>query len=98
MFGKTTLSKQVEPEFNSYYVEDGDYWKIDNITLGYTLPKLGRYVKYLRLYASVLNAFTFTGYEGIDPEVSTSGLTPGYDTRDRYPSVRSFTFGLNVKF
>lgn len=98
VFGKTTLSKQVEPEFNSYYVEDGDYWKIDNITLGYTFPKLGRYVKYLRLYASVLNAFTFTGYEGIDPEVSTSGLTPGYDTRDRYPSVRSFTFGLNVKF
>ena len=39
-----------------------------------------------------------TGYKGIDPEVSTDGLTPGYDTRDRYPSVRSFTFGVNVKF
>ena len=36
--------------------------------------------------------------KGIDPEVSTDGLTPGYDTRDRYPSVRSFTFGVNVKF
>ena len=36
--------------------------------------------------------------KGIDPEVSTDGLTPGYDTRDRYPSVRSFTLGVNVKF
>ena len=98
VFGKTTLSKEVEPEFNSYYVEDGDYWKIDNITLGYTFGNLGRYIRSLRLYGSVLNAFTFTKYKGIDPEVSTDGLTPGYDTRDRYPQVRSFTFGINVSF
>lgn len=93
VFGKHTLSPEVEPEFNSYYVEDGDYWKIDNITLGYSFGK-----KSLRIYGSVLNALTITGYKGIDPEVSTDGLTPGYDTRDRYPSVRSFTFGVNVKF
>lgn len=98
VFGKHTLSSEVEPEFNSYYVENGDYWKIDNITLGYTFGALGKYIKSLRLYGSVLNALTITGYKGIDPEVSTDGLTPGYDTRDRYPSVRSFTFGLNVKF
>ena len=98
VFGKHTLSPEVEPEFNSYYVEDGDYWKIDNITLGYNFGSVGKYIKSLRLYGSVLNAFTFTGYQGIDPEVSTDGLTPGYDTRDRYPSVRSFTFGVNVKF
>lgn len=98
VFGKHTLSPEVEPEFNSYYVEDGDYWKIDNITLGYNFGSVGKYIKSLRLYGSVLNAFTFTGYKGIDPEVSTDGLTPGYDTRDRYPSVRSFTFGINVKF
>jgi len=56
------------------------------------------HLKSLRIYGSVLNALTITGYKGIDPEVSTDGLTPGYDTRDRYPSVRSFTFGVNVKF
>ena len=98
VFGKHTLSPEVEPEFNSYYVEDGDYWKIDNITLGYSFGQVGKYIKSLRIYGSVLNALTITGYKGIDPEVSTDGLTPGYDTRDRYPSVRSFTFGVNVKF
>lgn len=98
IFGKHTLSKEVEPEYNSYYVEDGDYWKIDNITLGYNFGQLGKHIKSLRLYGSVLNALTITGYEGIDPEVSTNGLTPGYDTRDRYPSVRTFTLGVNVKF
>ena len=98
VFGKHTLSPEVEPEFNSYYVEDGDYWKIDNITLGYSFGQVGKYIESLRIYGSVLNALTITGYKGIDPEVSTDGLTPGYDTRDRYPSVRSFTFGVNVKF
>lgn len=98
VFGKHTLSPEVEPEFNSYYVEDGDYWKIDNITLGYSFGQVGKYIKSLRIYGSVLNALTITGYKGIDPEVSTDGLTPEYDTRDRYPSVRSFTFGVNVKF
>ena len=98
VFGKHTLSPEVEPEFNSYYVEDGDYWKIDNITLGYSFGQVGKYIKSLRIYGSVLNALNITGYKGIDPEVSTDGLTPGYDTRDRYPSVRSFTFGVNVKF
>ena len=98
VFGKHTLSSEVEPEFNSYYVENGDYWKIDNITLGYSFGQVGKYIKSLRVYGSVLNALTITGYKGIDPEVSTDGLTPGYDTRDRYPSVRSFTFGVIVKF
>lgn len=98
VFGKHTLSSEVEPEFNSYYVENGDYWKVDNITLGYSFGQVGKYIKSLRVYGSVLNALTITGYKGIDPEVSTDGLTPGYDTRDRYPSVRSFTFGVNVKF
>ena len=74
VFGKHTLSPEVEPEFNSYYVEDGDYWKIDNITLGYSFGQVGKYIKSLRIYGSVLNALTITGYKGIDPEVSTDGL------------------------
>ena len=68
VFGKHTLSPEVEPEFNSYYVEDGDYWKIDNITLGYSFGQVGKYIKSLRIYGSVLNALTITGYKGIDPE------------------------------
>nr|WP_320057803.1 TonB-dependent receptor [uncultured Bacteroides sp.] len=98
IFGKATLSKEVDPEFNSYYVEDGDYWKIDNITLGYTLSDVSKYIKSIRFYGSVLNALTITGYKGTDPEVSTSGLNPGYDNRDQYPIIRSFTFGIGVKF
>jgi len=99
VFGKVRLSEEIEPGYNSYYVEDGDFWKIDNITLGYTFNQLkSTYVKGLRLYGSVLNALTITGYKGIDPEVNTGGLNPGYDTRDRYPSVRTFTFGVSAKF
>lgn len=98
IFGKTMLSKEVDPEFNSYYVEKGDYWKIDNVTLGYTLKNVGKYIKSIRLYGSILNALTITGCDGVDPEVSASGLNPGYDSRDQYPSIRSFTFGVGFKF
>jgi len=69
VYGKTQL--QSTPEFNSYYVEDGDFWKVDNITLGYNMNKTGtKYIQSIRIYASVLNAFIITGYKGIDPEVS----------------------------
>jgi TonB-dependent starch-binding outer membrane protein SusC len=98
IFGKATLSKEIDPEFNNYYVEDGDYWKVDNITLGYTLNDVGKYIKSIRLYGSVLNALTITGYKGVDPEVDRSGLAPGYDNRNQYPSVRTFTLGVGVKF
>lgn len=98
IFGKIPLSKDIDPEFNNYYVEDGDYWKIDNITLGYTFNNVHKYIKSIRLYGSVLNAFTITGYKGVDPEVSMNGLNPGYDNRDQYPSIRSFTFGVGIKF
>ena len=98
VFGKAVLNTLCSEEFNSYYVENGDYWKIDNITLGYSFSKINKWIKTLRLYASVNNAITITGYKGIDPEVSTSGLAPSYDTRDSYPHTRAFTFGMNVTF
>ncbi|HTI08222.1 MAG TPA: SusC/RagA family TonB-linked outer membrane protein [Puia sp.] len=69
VYGKTQLKSPLE--FNSYYIENGDYWKIDNITLGYSLPQTGiKYIQSARFYVSVLNAFILTGYKGIDPEVS----------------------------
>jgi TonB-dependent starch-binding outer membrane protein SusC len=58
-------------EFNSYYIENGDFWKIDNITLGYNLKSTGlKYIRSARFYVATLNTFIITGYKGIDPEVS----------------------------
>lgn len=69
VYGKTQLKSPVE--FNSYYIEKGDYWKIDNITLAYSFNRTGiKYIQSAQLYVSVLNALIITGYKGIDPEVS----------------------------
>lgn len=54
--------------------------------------------KRLRIYGTVSNLATITGYSGIDPEVSLSGLTPGVDNKNRYPSTRTYTFGVSIKF
>lgn len=98
VFGKAQLSSLCAEEYNSYYVEDGDYWKIDNLSAGYNFKSIGKYIKGMRLYLSGQNLLTFTGYKGVDPEVSVSGLNPGYDNRDQYPNVRSFTIGVNIIF
>ena len=99
VFGKAVLSKDMPLEFNSYYVEDGDFWKVDNITLGYNFRNLkSKYLHSARVYVSTLNTFVITGYKGIDPEVNRLGLAPGADDRDKYPSVRTFTVGVNMSF
>ncbi|WP_349316667.1 SusC/RagA family TonB-linked outer membrane protein [Chitinophaga sp. MM2321] len=98
VFGKAVLNKTVSREYNSYYVEDGDYWKIDNITLGYNFTIRAIKAQNARVYISTLNSVILTGYKGIDPEVNSLGLSPGNDERDKYPSVRTFTIGLNIKF
>ncbi|MCE5331177.1 MAG: TonB-dependent receptor [Bacteroidales bacterium] len=98
VFGKVRLNSLCSEEFNSYYVENGDYWKIDNITLGYNFKRIGKYIKNFRMYVSSQNVLTITGYKGTDPEVSVSGLNPGYDNRDQYPHVRSYTLGANITF
>lgn len=82
----------------SYYVEDGDYWKIDNVTLGYNFNLANKYVKRIRVYGTVHNLATITGYSGLDPEVPAIGYTAGADERDKYPTIRSYTFGVNVTF
>jgi len=99
VFGKAVLSTAEDLEFNSYYIEDGDYWKIDNITLAYNF-NMGKikFIKSARVYVSALNAMTLTGYKGIDPEVQIDGLEPGNDYRDKYPTTRVFTFGFNLNF
>lgn len=99
IFGKAVLNNDLDQEFNSYYIEKGDHWKIDNITLGYTFnTKNIKYISNLRIYASTLNTFVITKYKGLDPEVNAGGLAPGNDDRNKYPTVRTFTFGLNIGF
>lgn len=92
------LSDQQELQYVSYFVEKGDFWKIDNITIGYSFDLNNKYLKCIRLYATGNNLFTFTQYSGIDPEVNTQGLDPGCDALGRYPSTRSFTFGAVLNF
>ena len=86
------------------YVENGSYWRFQNITLGYTVPTefLGftKYITGLRVYASLQNFFTITSYSGDNPEVSKYGqdnLGAGYDAFS-YPFAKSVLFGLNIKF
>ncbi len=102
VYGKSPVLD--DQRYVSYYIENGNYWKIDNVTLGYTfkLPKKS-VVKNLRIYGSVLNLATITGYKGIDPEVPLSSndyglLDAGTDNRDKYPTTRTYTFGLNLTF
>jgi TonB-dependent starch-binding outer membrane protein SusC len=87
-----------DPQYSDYYVERGDYVKLDNLTLGYNIPVTGQTFQSLRVYASGQNLLTLTGYKGQDPEIGITGLTPGMDYRWIYPSVRTFTFGVNVQF
>ena len=85
---------------SSYYLEDGSFVKLDNITLGYNVPvkKLG-FMQNLRLYLTGQNLFTITGYKGIDPEVDMVGLdNMGIERTRYYPASRSFILGLNVTF
>lgn len=94
VYGKTILNNDLA--YVSYYIEDGDYWKIDNITLGYTLREGSiKGLRNLRVYLSALNLVTITGYKGIDPEVDFNGTAPGTDHRDKYPTTTTFTLGLN---
>lgn len=87
------------------YVENGDYWRINNVTLGYDFKKLFTKLPFgqLRLYVTAQNLFTITGYSGMDPEIGTSsddqkaswvsGVDVGF-----YPLPRTYMVGANIKF
>ena len=98
--GQYTLSVAQKRTFVSYYLENGDFVKLSNMTLGYNVPlKENKYVKNVRAYLSADNLFCITGYSGMDPELSNGNITTtGIDYRDKYPSTRSVTFGVNVTF
>lgn len=86
------------------YVDDADYFRIQNVTLGYDIKRLWKSCQFqqLRLYVSAQNLFTFTGYKGMDPE---NGKALHDDERwitgvdvGNYPQARTFMVGVNVKF
>ena len=88
---------------STLYMEDADYFRIQNITLGYNFSKLWKSGPFsqLRLYVQAQNLYTFTGYSGVDPEIGSSG---GKDSWARgidvglYPQARTFIVGASIKF
>jgi TonB-dependent starch-binding outer membrane protein SusC len=87
-------------QFSDLYVYDGSYLRISTITLGYDFARIAKknYLSKVRLYASVLNAFTITKYDGMDPEIGhneqfSSGVDLGY-----YPRPRTMLVGANIRF
>ena len=85
---------------SSYFLEKGDYFKLDNVTLGYTLtPKSRQLVESFRIYLTAKNVFTLTGYEGNDPSIVTStGITPGIDSNSAYPQATQVSLGVTLRF
>jgi TonB-linked SusC/RagA family outer membrane protein len=88
-------------QFSDLYLQKGDFLRISNITLGYDFSRLIKwnYLSQLRVYAQAQNAFTFTKYDGMDPEIGygTSGWVSGIDL-GYYPRPKIFLVGVNVKF
>ncbi|MEX0778953.1 MAG: SusC/RagA family TonB-linked outer membrane protein [Balneolales bacterium] len=85
-------------QYSDYYLEKGDYVKLDNLSLGYNFD-LSRYdIRNLRVYATARNLITITNYSGLDPEVGTVGLTPGMGGRTFYPRTTTFSLGFNLGF
>ncbi|MBN1990430.1 MAG: SusC/RagA family TonB-linked outer membrane protein [Bacteroidales bacterium] len=103
--GLTEIIKEKErgltdfPKVNSYYLEDGTFVRLDNVTLGYNFnaSKIN-WLSKLRVYVTSTNLITLTNYSGLDPETTYDGLSFGLDQYNVYPKTRTFTFGVNATF
>ena len=82
-----------------YFLQNGNYLRLDNITLGWT-PKLNtKWISNLRVYGTLKNVFTLTKYSGVDPTtVTTTGLWPGIGGMEVYPTARNLTFGVQITY
>lgn len=106
IWSAATLSDN-NPVPTSWAVEDGSFLRLQNLTVGFTFPKMWTKkfaCNSLRLYCTLTNVFCLTSYSGYDPEVNssirgskTSGLTPGADFSS-YPKSFSWTVGANISF
>jgi len=103
-YGSSKYAKLTNPAttaiLSDYFLESGDFVKLDNITLGYTHSFKNKYVRQLRAYVTGRNLKTFTKFTGGDPElIQTNGLYPGVTNKlDYYPSSLQLIFGLQVTF
>ncbi len=95
------LLNQTNTWVSSYYVEDGSFVRLKNLSLGYTFdsPKLRKAkISSIKLNINADNLFVITKYSGLDPDVSSSNpLFTGFD-RLSYPKARTFTFGVSMTF
>ncbi len=85
---------------SDYFIEDGSFIRLQNVSLGYTLPNFNDFISKARIYVSGQNLFTITDYSGFDPEVNNRGqnnLNRG-DDYDAYPRARTLTVGVNLEF
>ena len=81
------------------FLEKGDYFRLQTLSIGYTFDKLADWLQSLQVYATCNNVFTITGYKGLDPEVNMGGIDPGVDYRwSTYPHTRTIMAGLRVNF
>ncbi|WP_289057763.1 SusC/RagA family TonB-linked outer membrane protein [uncultured Flavobacterium sp.] len=90
------------PVASTYYLESADFFRINNITLGYKLPiKENNFINYCRIYVNAVNPFITQKFSGFSPEALGDGElvtgTQGVEL-DAYPSLRSFVIGANLKF
>ncbi|MFB9863865.1 SusC/RagA family TonB-linked outer membrane protein [Rufibacter immobilis] len=87
--------------FSDLYIQDGDFLRISTVTVGYNLGQLLKQnarARQFRIFASVLNLYTFTNYDGMDPEIGyTDGFAQGVDV-GYYPRPRTMMLGANVRF
>lgn len=101
-FAKDCIGENVtyanKANFSDYYLENGSYLKLDNLTVGYTFRfKENKYIDNLRLYLTGQNLFTITSYSGQDPEIDTTSVwSSGIDYPSFYPRVATILLGLNL--
>ena len=85
---------------SDYFLQDGTFLKIQNLTLAYTL-NMKQYLKVMetaRVYFTANNLYTFTKYRGLNPEIDITGWEGGIERSDIYPQTRTFTFGIQLNF
>lgn len=100
-YGKNDrISANANPVVSDYFLERGDYLKLDMLTLGYTLNLDNKYLSKVRLYGTAKNVFTLTKFSGVDPSTyQVNGLNPGATgSRTYYPSSRQFILGVQLDF
>ena len=101
-YGKNIeISSTQNPIVSDFFLQRGDYFKLDQVTLGYTLPlQKTRFLDSFRIYGTVRNVFTITKFRGMDPSnYQVNGLTPGATgARSYYPTTRQFILGVQLDF